>query len=139
MSLAFGGRFNDVTQVLTVPDSGIVVELPEEMAASGITLGTDNLTIITAGHYKVDFSVILQSASGTLGIVASVRLNGMEVPALSPGFVLGSDFVTLSGSAIVLLGAGDVLDLTLTSATGGDVLLGPMQNAVLSAFLLAPQ
>ena len=140
MTLAFGGLFNDAVGIITVPDDGtpVIIDLPEQMESDNMTLGTDNITIDISGTYKIDFSTILQSTSGTTGINIGVRVNGVPIPELLLGYVATDEFESLATSAIVALTAGDVLDLVIFSATGGTILLGPAQNATLTAFLLLP-
>ena len=136
--LAYGGLYNDSTQLITIPAGGEEgVALPESMANTNVTLGTDSITIDIAGDYRVEYFIQLQSTSGDFGVLAGVQINGLFLQSsLISTIVLTSAFETVTLSAIVTLAAGDVLTLALSSVTGGSVLFGAGTSANLSVMRL---
>jgi hypothetical protein len=136
--LAYGGLYNDSTQMITIAAGGTeTVALPESMTANNVILGTDSITITVPGDYRVEFFVQLQSTGDTFGVLAGVEINGMLLqPSLISTLVLSSDFEAVTLSAIVPLAAGDVLTVALTSVPGGTVLFGAGTSASLSVLRL---
>jgi len=130
--------FNDAEQILVIPPDGMqIVDLPDLMSSSNVTLVDSAVEIHTAGDYRVEFMAIMQSASGTMDALIGVHQNGIAVPSLLAGAVLQSTFVYLSVSAIVTLAMGDILDLRVQSTAGGTVLFGPALNASLSVMKIS--
>ncbi len=102
-----------------------------------VTPGTNSVVIDIAGYYRIEFFLLLQSTSGSFDITAGVEVNGdFSQPSLITSTVLTADFEIITLSSIVILAAGDVLTLALSSATGGDILFGPGTNANLSVIRL---
>lgn len=131
---AFGGRYNDATQIIVLAAGETeVVALPDLMPSQNVTLGINNIIIDQPGIYSVEFDVLLQSTSGDFGLDIGVLINGLfSEPSLLTSTIATTDFQSISVSAIVAFAAGDVLTLAVGTATGGSLLFGPRLNASLS-------
>ena len=136
--LAYGGLYNDNTQIIAIPPEGTVgVDLPENMESKNVTLVTNIITIDIDGDYRVEYFIQLQSTSDAFGLLSGVKINGLfSEPSLINNSVLTSDFMTITLSSIVALNAGDELTLALSSLTGGGILFGPGTSAKLSVMRL---
>ena len=136
--MAFGGLYNDATQIITIaPGDTEDVALEESMVSVNVTPGIDSITIDIPGTYRVEFFLLLQSTTGNFDIMAGVQVNGAFIqPSLIIATVLTADFEIITLSSIVTLVAGDVLTLALSSGGGGTVLFGPGTNANLSVIRL---
>lgn len=92
---------------------------------SGIThtANTATMTVPTTGNYLVHYSI---STTGGVGAQLAVAVNGSVKPS-TPVNVLATG--NLSGSAILLLTAGDVLTLRNNSSTALTLALSPAVGA----------
>ena len=134
---AYGSLYSDAIHAITVTaGKDAPVGLPEVMRLKNVTPGDNGLIIGIAGDYWIEFTVVMQSTSGNVGVDAGVRINGDYVDALLVSTILTADFATLTASSIAACAAGDVLDIALTGASDASVLLGPRVNAVLSLMRL---
>ncbi len=134
---AYGSLYSDAIHAIAITAGrDAPVDLPEVMQMKNVTPDASRLIIKTTGDYWIEFMVLMQSTSGTVGIDAGVRLNGDYIDSLLVSTVLTADFATLTASSIAACSAGDVLDIALTSASDASVLLGPRVNAVLSLMRL---
>ncbi len=136
--LAYGGLYNDAIQIITIdPGDTEQVALEENMPTVNVTPGISSLTINVAGTYRVEFFLLMQSTTGNFGITAGVQINGVfSQPSLYISTVLTADFEIITISSIIILAAGDVLTLALSSVIGGSILFGPDTNANLSVIRL---
>nr|WP_242996892.1 hypothetical protein [Clostridium indicum] len=110
------------------------VPLPDVLASENVILGSNSITINSAGTYSVSFSIMPQSVSGTnIGLSVGVRVNGvLSAPELISTIVSSSMRATLTVNSIVSLSENDVLDLAILSPDDVFVELGPNINAILT-------
>ncbi len=131
---AFGGKYNTTTQTLNL-GIGVATQIP--LPTSMPNLNTtytpaNSITVAQAGTYEINYFSNVSVAVGTT-LTQSVRINGTNIPstvtsrALSVG--VGSIY---SGSVIVTLAAGDVIDMALSALLAVGVTLGSGVNASLS-------
>lgn len=131
---AYGGKYSDTAQTINL---GIGVQsqigLPNEMPNLNVTYTPANsITVAQAGTYEINYYSNISAALGTT-VTLAVRNNGVNIPdtvisrLLSVG--VGSIY---SGSVIVTLAAGDVIDMAISALLAVGVTLGSGVNATLS-------
>ncbi|MEM5818342.1 MAG: hypothetical protein AAGU16_10835 [Desulfitobacterium hafniense] len=104
------------------------------MPSDDITYAPANsITIVTPGTYEVSF-MLRGSVSLGASTTVAVRLNGTDIPSLTNTqlLTLGADS-EFSGSALVTLAAGDVLDLAVSALLALSLTLADGTNATLVA------
>lgn len=103
------------------------------MPALGVTYPTDNeITIAEAGDYEINYSALVSTTGGQT-LTLAVRVNDTALPSATQTIALTGGVETpLSGSVVVTLAAGDVVDLALTSPSTADVTFGEGQTAALT-------
>ena len=132
---AYGGRFNNTTQTITL---GIGTQTPIPLANTmpnrGVTYTTANsINIQSAGSYEINYySNILATVATTLTL--AVRVNGTSIPSatISRALYVGT-WSIYSGSVIVTLAPGDVIDMAVSATLALGVTLGTGVNVTLSA------
>lgn len=131
---AYGGKYSDTTQTINL---GVGVQsqlpLPDAMPSQDVTYTPANsITVSQAGTYEINYYSNISVALGAT-VTLAVRVNGTNIPdtvisrLLSVG--VGSIY---SGSVIVTLAAGDVIDMAISSPLAVGVTLGTGVNATLS-------
>lgn len=148
---AYGGLYNTAVQPLTFTavNTYIPLTLNMIMPIKNVTVSGNTLTINEAGDYEINYNVLV-SASASVDMAVTVRNNGAVIPSTR-----GSQTLTysaeaglthdglFSGSAIVTLAAGDVLDIAIsvinTLPTGLDAVVNNYANSTLSVKRLGSQ
>ena len=131
---AYGGRFSDATQTLNLTlGAATQIPLATTMPNLNTTYATANsITVAQAGTYEINFYSNISVAVGAT-VTLAVRSNGVNIPstvinrALSVG--VGSLY---SGSVIVTLPAGAVIDMAMSATLALGVTLGTGVNASLT-------
>lgn len=131
---AYGGKYNDATQTLNLGiGTQTQIPLPSNMPNLNTTYTPANsITVTEAGTYEINYYSNISAALGTT-VTLAIRNNGTNIPdtvinrALSVG--VGSIY---SGSVIVTLAAGDVIDMAISALLAVGVTLGTGVNSTLS-------
>ena len=131
---AYGGKYNNTTSTINL---GIGTQTQIPLAVAMPNLNTtytpaNSITVAQAGTYEINYYSNVSAALGTT-VTTAVRINGTNIPstvtsrALSVG--VGSIY---SGSTIVTLAAGDVIDIAISALLAVGVTLGSGVNATLT-------
>ncbi len=131
---AYGGKYSNTSQLLNI---GIGTQTQVPLANNMPNLNTtytptNSITVAQAGTYEINYYSNVSAAVATT-ITFAVRSNGVNIPstiisrALSVG--VGSIY---SGSVIVTLPAGAVIDMAVSALLAVGVTLGNGVNATLS-------
>lgn len=130
---AYGGKYSDTAQTLNLGiGTQTQIPLPETLPNLNTTYTTNGITVTEAGTYEINYFSNVSVALGTT-LTQAVRVNGTNIPstvisrALSVG--VGSVY---SGSTVVTLAAGDVVDMALSALLAVGVTLGSGVNATLT-------
>ena len=125
--------FNDTPQTINLGiGTTAQVPLPTAMPLSNTTTAANSITVAQAGVYEINYFSLVSVALGTT-LTFAVRINGVNIPdtvisrLLSVG--VGSTF---SGSVIVSLNAGDVIDMAVSALIAVGVTLGSGVSATLT-------
>ncbi len=121
---AYGGLYNGSTQLVffTAPDAYVQVRLNTAFPEKNVTANTNNtLTVQQDGDYEINYN-LLMNTSKPVTIGTGVRRNGTILPQTRGSQTLALDDTTsisydgrITGSVIVALQAGDVLDLAVST------------------------
>ncbi|MGI5899367.1 MAG: BclA C-terminal domain-containing protein [Christensenellales bacterium] len=110
----------------------VQIELDDAMPASNTTLGTNTITIVETGTYEIEYMVLVSFALA-VGLSSGVRVNNVYAISTFQSRILAAATETLfSGSTIIDLTAGDVVDLAVNSLAAVSVPLGAGLNAYLT-------
>lgn len=114
---AFSAYSGGETVLVVLGGTEIDLETVTYNNGFGFTAGGEDITVLNAGTYKLDYRII---TTASLLMSSTITRNGTSIPAMtcSPG-ISGSIY---SGSGIVTLNAGDVLSLTFYGLVGTAVL-----------------
>ena len=131
---AYGGKYNTASQTISLTiGSATQIPLTESMPNLNTTYTpTNSITVAQAGTYEINYYSNMTAAVATT-VTMAVRNNGTNIPstvisrALSVG--VGSIY---SGSTIVTLAAGAVIDLAMSALLAVGVTLGTGLNASLT-------
>lgn len=131
---AYGGKYSNTTQTINLGiGTQSQIALPNTLPSKDVTYTpTNSITVAQAGTYEINYYSNVSAAVATT-LTMAIRVNGTNIPstvisrALSVG--VGSVY---SGSTIVTLAAGDVLDMALSALLAVGVTLGSGVNATLS-------
>jgi len=131
---AYGGKYNNTSQTLNISlGSQTQIPLSESMPNLNTTYTPANsITVAQAGTYEINYFSNVSAALGTT-VTQAIRSNGTNIPstvtsrALSVG--VGSIY---SGSTIVTLPAGAVIDMAISALLAVGVTLGSGVNASLT-------
>ena len=131
---AYGGKYNTATQTLNLGiGTQTQLPLPSNMPNLNTTYTpTNSITVAQAGTYEINYYSNISVALGTT-VTLAVRQNGTNIPdtvisrLLSVG--VGSIY---SGSVLVTLAAGDVIDIAISALLAVGVTLGSGVNTTLS-------
>ncbi len=131
---AYGGRYNNSTSTLNL---GILtqtqVPLPTTMSNLNTTYTTANsINITQAGVYEINYFLNVSVALGTT-LTLAVRDNGTNIPSTVVSRVLSVGTSSIySGSTIVNLTAGSVIDMAISALVAVGVNLSSGVNATLT-------
>lgn len=131
---AYGGKYSNTPQTLNLTiGSSTQIPLANTLPNLNTTYTpTNSITVAQAGTYEINYFSNVSAALGTT-VTQAVRINGSNIPstvisrALSVG--VGSIY---SGSTIVTLAAGDVIDMAISALLAVGVTLGNGVNATLT-------
>lgn len=120
---AYGGIYNTGTQLVffTQIDQYLQIKFNSTLPAHNVTYpGANTLKIEVDGDYEVHYNILL-NATTVLDVGIGVRRNGTMIPQTRGSQTLSFDNAAtlsydgrLSGSTLVSLSAGDILDLAIT-------------------------
>ena len=130
---AYGGKYNTAPKTLNLTLGGTtIIPLPEAMPLSNVTYNANSITVSTAGVYEINYSSALSAALGTT-VTLAVRRNGTNIPSTAISRPLSAGVGSLySGSTIVNLSAGDVIDMALSALLAVGITLGSGVSAALT-------
>jgi hypothetical protein len=103
------------------------------MPANSVTYTPANsITITVPGVYEINYETTMSAALGTT-VTTAVRQNGTNIPGATTSRLLSVGVNSLfSGSTIVTLAAGDVIDMAVSALIAVGVTLGGGTSAVLT-------
>lgn len=129
----YGGKYSNTQQTLNLSiGSQTQVPLANSMPNLNTTYTPANsITVTNAGTYEINYYSNVSAAVAT-AITFAVRNNGTDIPStiISRTLSAGVDSI-YSGSVIVNLAAGDVIDMAVSAPLDVDVTLGNGVNATL--------
>lgn len=131
---AYGGKYNDTPQTLNlVIGSASQIPLTNSMPNLNTTYTPVNsITVAQAGTYEINYFSNVSVALGTT-LTQAIRVNGTNIPSTVISRTLSVGASTIySGSTIVTLTAGSVIDMVLSALVAVGVTLGSGVNATLS-------
>ncbi len=129
-----GGLYNTTPQTLNLTIGGTTqLPLPSAMPLKNVTnTPANSLTVGTAGVYEINYFTNVSAALGTT-VTMAVRRNGTAIPQASISRVLSVGVSSLySGSIIIALNAGDVIDMALSALLAVGITLGGGVNTTLT-------
>lgn len=131
---AYGGLYNATPQTLNLTVGG-TTQLPMAvtMPSKNTTYAPANsITAGTAGVYEINYYTNVSAALGTT-VTLSVRRNGTAIPQATVPRVLSVGVGSLfSGSFLISLNAGDVIDMAISALIAVGVTLGGGVNTTLT-------
>ena len=121
---AFGGKYSNTAQTINLGiGTQTQIALPNTLPSLNTTYTPANsITVSQAGTYEINYFSNVSVALGTT-LTQAVRVNGTNIPSTSSIY---------SGSTIVTLAAGSVIDMALSALLAVGVTLGSGVNATLS-------
>jgi len=131
---AYGGKYNNTSSTINLGlGTQTQIPLPSSMPNLNTTYTQQNsITVSQTGIYEINFYL---TASATLAttLTFAVRTNGTNIPAtvLSRALSVGTNS-SYSGSAIVSLTAGNVIDMAISALIAVGITLGNGTNASLT-------
>ena len=131
---AYGGKYSNTTQTINLGiGTQTQIALPESMPNLNTTYTPANsITVSQAGTYEINYYSNVSVALGTT-VTLAVRSNGTNIPATVISRVLSVGVGSIySGSVIVTLPAGAVIDMAISALLAVGVTLGSGVNATLS-------
>lgn len=131
---AYGGKYNNATQTLNLSiGTQTRLPLPSDMPNLNTTYTPNNsITVAQAGTYEINYFSNVSAALGTT-VTLAVRNNGTNIPSTVLSRVLSVGVGSIySGSVIVTLAAGDVIDIAISALLAVGVTLGTGVNTTLT-------
>lgn len=131
---AYGGLYNTTPQTLNLTVGGTTqLPLPTAMPLKNVTnTPANSITVGTDGVYEINYYSNVSAALGTT-VTMSVRRNGTAIPQASISRVLAVGVGSLyTGSIIISLNAGDVIDMALSALLAVGITLGGGVNTTLT-------
>jgi len=131
---AYGGLYNTTPQTLNLTIGGTTqLPIPSAMPLKNVTdTPVNSLTVGATGVYEINYFSNVSAALGTT-VTMSVRRNGTAIPQATISRVLSVGVSSLySGSIIIALTAGDVIDMALSALLAVGVTLGDGVNTTLT-------
>ena len=114
---AYGGKYNNTPSTLNlIIGSATQIPLANAMPNLNTTYTPANsITVAQAGTYEINYFSNISAAVGTT-VTQAVRINGTNIPSTIISRVLAVGVgSTYTGSTIVTLAAGDVLDMAVSA------------------------
>lgn len=133
-SVAYGGKYNNTGSSISIGvGTQSQVPLAISMPNANVTYTPNNsITVGSAGVYEINFYTNFSAAVSTT-VTLAVRVNGANIPATILSRALSvSASSTYSGSVIVSLNAGDVIDMAISALLAVGLTLGSGVNASLT-------
>lgn len=131
---AYGGLYSTTPQTLNLTVGG-TTQLPitTQMPLKNVTNAPANsLTVVNAGVYEINYYSNVSAALGTT-VTLAVRRNGTAIPQATISRVLSVGVGSLySGSFLIRLNAGDVIDMAISALLAVGVTLGGGVNTTLT-------
>lgn len=131
---AYGGKYSNTTQSINLGvGTQTQIALPNTMPNSNVTYTpTNSITVAQAGTYEINYYSNISAAVGTT-VTLAVRTNGTNIPStvISRALSVGVNSI-YSGSTVVTLAAGDVIDMAVSALLAVGLTLGSGVNATLS-------
>lgn len=130
---AFGGLYNDEIQPISITiGTDEIVPLSSTMPSKDVTYEDDSIVIEEAGIYEINYYLYANVEVGAL-VTTAVRVNGDNIDSTVISRLVDVDLGTIySGSTIVELEAGDVIDMAISALLDIEVTLGTGVNASLT-------
>ncbi|MCI8330650.1 MAG: hypothetical protein HFE04_00960 [Bacilli bacterium] len=131
---AYGGKYNNTSQTLNIAlGTQTQIPLSTSMPNLNTTYATANsITVGQAGTYEINYFSNVSAAVATT-LTQAVRINGSNIASTVLSRVLSVGIGSIySGSVIVTLAAGDVIDMALSALLAVGVTLGTGVNASLT-------
>jgi len=131
---AYGGKYSNTPQTINLTIGGQTqIALPTSMPNLNTTYTpTNSITVGQAGTYEINYYSNVSAALGTT-VTLAVRANGTNIPSTIISRVLSVGVGSVySGSTIVTLAAGDVIDMAISALLAVGITLGSGVNATLS-------
>lgn len=130
----YGGKYSNTAQTINLGiGTQTQIALPTAMPNLNTTYTpTNSITVSQAGNYEINYFSNLSVALGTT-LTMAIRVNGTNIASTVISRVLSVGVSSIySGSTIVTLAAGDVIDMALSALLAVGVTLGSGVNATLS-------
>ena len=131
---AYGGKYNTNPQTLNlIIGTPTQIPLPTSQPNLNTTYTpTNSITVAQAGVYEINYFSNVSAALATT-VTQAVRINGTNVPStvISRALSVGVNSI-YSGSTIVTLAAGDVIDMAVSALIAVGLTLGTGVNATLT-------
>lgn len=131
---AYGGKYSNTPQTINLTiGAQTQIPLANSMPNFNTTYTPANsITVTEAGTYEINYFSNVSVALGTT-LTLAVRNNGTNIPAtvISRILSVGVDSI-YSGSVVVTLPAGAVIDMAISALLAVGVTLGSGVNATLS-------
>lgn len=131
---AYGGKYNNSAQTINLGvGTQSQINLSTAMPSLNVTNTTSNSVIITeSGTYEINYYVNLSAAVATT-VTMAVRANATNIPStvISRPLSVGTNSI-YSGSTIVTLASGTILDMAVSALIAVGLNLGSGVNASLS-------
>ena len=131
---AYGGKYNNTTSTLNLGiGTQTQIPLPTAMPNLNTTYTPANsITVAQAGTYEINYYSNISAAVATT-ITMAVRNNGTNIPSTVISRILSVGVGSIySGSTIITLAAGDVIDIAISALLAVGVTLGTGVNATLT-------
>lgn len=131
---AYGGKFSNTPQTINLTiGSATQIPLANTLPNLNTTYTPANsITVAQAGTYEINYFSNVTAALGTT-VTQAVRVNGTNVPSTIISRVLSVGVgSTYTGSTIVTLAAGDVIDMAVSALLAVGLTLGSGVNATLT-------
>ncbi len=131
---AYGGKYSDTPQTLNLI-IGTPTQIPLANTLPNLNTTytpTNSITVAQAGNYEINYFSNVSAALGTT-VTQAVRSNGTNIPSTVVSRVLAVGVGSIySGSVIVALPAGAVIDMAISALLAVGITLGNGVNATLS-------
>ena len=131
---AYGGKYNNTASTINL-SIGTPTQVPLAVAMPNLNTtyaATNSITVAQAGTYEINYFSNASAAVATT-LTQAVRANGVNIPSTVISRALSVGVSTIySGSTIVTLAAGDVIDMTYQALLALGVTLGSGVNASLT-------
>ena len=102
------------------------------MPTLNTTAASNQITVANTGVYEINYNMI-GTASVAVGITMAIRRNGTNIPSATSNRLLSIGVQSIySGSVIVNLTAGDVIDMAVSALLAATLTLANETNATLS-------